>query len=70
MGYSNDRPGISRNMAPGLCPHACSLAQPNLLIIPLSNGVNGHISPQDWKEKEAVVRERDSGVEEIQRHAV
>ena len=41
------RPGIFRNTARSQCPHLHSLAQPNLLIMPLSNGVNGHTSPQD-----------------------
>lgn len=42
-----ERTGFYRILAPGPCPRPCSLAQPNLLIIPLSNGVNGHTSPQD-----------------------
>lgn len=44
------RLGIFRSMAPSMCSYPCSLAQPNLLIIPLSNGVNGHISPRDQRE--------------------
>lgn len=56
------RPASTRILAPGLCPYPCSRAQPNLLIIPLSNGVNGHTSPQDWREGgRELVRGRDGG---------
>lgn len=44
------RLGIFKSIAPSMCSYPCSRAQPNLLIIPLSNGVNGHISPRDQRE--------------------